>query len=64
MNDVGWKTSRLKKTFFDFQLIPKHQQEKEIFACETEENRTVKKNKKLVFIFTFCSIIEMDKNIK
>jgi len=37
--DTGWKFSRLHKTLFYFEIIPKHQQLKEIFACETEDNR-------------------------
>jgi hypothetical protein len=39
--DTGWKSSGGQKMLFYFELIPKHQQQKEIFASETEENRTV-----------------------
>ncbi len=53
--DVGWKSSRSQKTLFYFQLIPKHQQQKEIFACETEENRNVKT--KFIFPFRFSILL-------
>jgi hypothetical protein len=39
--DAGWKSLGSQKILFYFELIPKHQQQKEIFASETEENRTV-----------------------
>ena len=38
--DAGWKSTVGQKMLFYFELIPKHQQQKEIFASETEENRT------------------------
>jgi hypothetical protein len=42
-NYGGWKT------LFYFELIPKHQQQKEIFACDTQENRTVIKKNEICF---------------
>lgn len=51
--DIGWKFSRLQKTLFYFDIIPKHQQLKEIFACETEDHRNVEKR----FDFKFFVII-------
>ena len=39
--DTRWKPLQTKEPSFCFKLIPKHQQQTEIFACETEDNRTV-----------------------
>ena len=53
--------SRLQKTFLYFELIPKHQEQKEIFAADTEENRTVSMKPHFKSVLLFC-VIEMDQN--
>ena len=41
--DFGWKLLNSQKMAFYFELIPKYQEKREIFLCETEENQNVKK---------------------
>ena len=41
--DTGWKFSPISRASFCFELIPKHSQKKEIFTCDTEDNRNVNK---------------------
>ncbi|UJR38372.1 hypothetical protein I4U23_031042 [Adineta vaga] len=37
--DTGWRFSPLNKTLFTFELMPRHKEEKEVFSCETEDQR-------------------------